>query len=280
MKIIEDPRQMQEWSLQTRGRRETIALVPTMGSLHEGHLSLLREGKKRSDKLVLSLFINPTQFGPQEDFGRYPKNFQGDLEKAKRCGVDILFCPTPEEMYPKKFQTFVTVEALEKPLCGKSRPTHFRGVATVVLKLFNIILPHIALFGQKDFQQLQIIRRMAADLNLGVTILGMPILREVDGLAMSSRNLNLSPEEKRAALALSLSLAKAQALLDRGEKNIQTLLQTVAATLEETRKIRIDYIAICDVETLEELEHFKSPALLAMACFVGTTRLIDNAILR
>lgn len=280
MKIIESPPEMQEWSLHRRTQRERIALVPTMGSLHEGHCSLLREGKKLADHLVLTLFVNPSQFGPNEDFSRYPRDLEGDLNKAEACGVDVVFQPSVSAIYPAGFQTVVDVEKLSQPLCGEKRPGHFRGVATVVLKLFNITQPHIALFGEKDFQQLRIIQQMVKDLHLPVEIKPMPIVREADGLAMSSRNKTLSAEERGAALAISLSLTKAQMMVDQQINNVEEILKMVRATLEETRQIRVDYVKLCDPETLQELKFFKLPALLAIACFSGKTRLIDNCLLR
>lgn len=280
MKIIESVSEMQEWSLHKRSQGEKIALVPTMGALHEGHFSLLKEGKRLADHLVLSLFVNPAQFGPDEDFDRYPKDFGGDLKKAEAEGVDILFHPSTKAMYGESFQTFVHAEGLSKLLCGASRPSHFCGVTTVVLKLFNIILPDVALFGEKDFQQLKIIQQMVKDLNIPVTIKPMPTIREDDGLAVSSRNRYLSEKERQAALAISLSLVKAQSFVDQKMGGIEDLLKTVQATLEETKMIRIDYVKLCDPETLQELKTLRLPALLAIACFLGKTRLIDNCILK
>ena len=279
MLLIKTTQEMQSWSLAARKSGQTVAFVPTMGYLHKGHLSLLKEGKKSADKLVLSIFVNPTQFGPTEDLERYPRDEEGDLAKAKACGVDVVFYPAKEAIYPENYQTFVEVTTLAKPLCGKTRPEHFRGVATVVLKLFNITQPTIALFGEKDFQQLRVIEQMVKDLNLPVKIKPMPIIREADGLAMSSRNKYLSPEERKAALAIPLSLQKAQELVAQGEKNPKTILNTVIATLTESKKIEIDYVSLCDPQTLEELTAFKTPALLAIACRVGKTRLIDNCLL-
>ena len=271
---------MQEWALKRKEHGEKIALVPTMGALHEGHLSLLREGKRLADHLVLSIFVNPLQFGPAEDFKKYPKVLEKDLNKAAECGVDIVFYPKSQDIYPKDFQTSLVLGALSKPLCGATRPGHFPGVATVVLKLFNIVQPNVALFGQKDYQQLRIIQQMVKDLNLPVEIKPMPIVREDDGLAMSSRNRYLKPDERQAALAVSLSLAKAQSLVDQGEKNVEALLKTVQATLEETKRIKVEYALLCDPKTLEPLKTLKLPALLAVACRVGETRLIDNCVLR
>lgn len=270
---------MQKWSWSQRSQGSTIAFVPTMGALHEGHCSLLREGRRSADKLVLSIFVNPTQFGLNEDLEKYPRDEKSDFEKAKECGVDVIFYPDPQTIYPKGYQTLVNVEALSKSLCGASRPGHFRGVATVVLKLFNIVQPTVAFFGEKDFQQLRVIQQMVSDLNLPVAIKPMPIVREKDGLAMSSRNKYLSPEERKTALAISSSLQKAKALVAQGEHNPKIILNTVVATLTESKKIQIDYVSLCNPQTLEELTTLKLPALLAVACFVGKTRLIDNCIL-
>ncbi len=271
---------MQEWALKKRGQGEKIALVPTMGALHEGHLSLLKEGKRLADHLVLSIFVNPLQFAPDEDFKEYPRNLDADLKKAESCHVDIVFYPKAKDLYPKDFQISVAVDILSQFLCGQRRPEHFKGVVTVVLKLFNIVQPHVALFGQKDYQQLRIVQQMVQDLNLPIQIKPMPIVREDDGLAISSRNRYLSPAERQAALSISLSLAKAQRLVDEGTENVEAILKAVSATLYETKKVKIDYITLCDPKSLESLSHLKLPALLAIACFIGTTRLIDNCILR
>jgi pantoate--beta-alanine ligase len=280
MEIFKTAKEMQQWSIEERKKGKTIAFVPTMGALHDGHLSLVREGKLRADRLVLSIYVNPTQFGPKEDFRRYPRETESDLRKAKELKTDAVFLPTDEEMYPKGYQTYVTVEGVTKYLCGVSRPGHFRGVATVVLKLLNIVMPHIALFGEKDYQQLVVIRRMVRDLNLPVEILGMPIVREADGLAMSSRNRYLSPNERKAALAISSALTKAEVLLASNQRNLNKILSAVYETIYAAKIVHIDYVSLCDPETLEELSSLKLPALLAIAAFVGPTRLIDNRILK
>lgn len=280
MICIEEPSPMQTWIRKAKNSQKTIALVPTMGFLHEGHTSLLQKGRTLADRLVLSIFVNPLQFGPGEDLERYPKNREKDLEIAQSCGVDAVFFPDEKAMYPKGFQTTVSVDKLSGPLCGLQRPGHFQGVATVVLKLFHIIQPDFAIFGEKDFQQLKIIQRLVQDLNISTKIVAMPIVREEDGLAKSSRNQYLSMEEREAALSISLSLVKAQAMVDRGEKKIEPLLPMVQATMEETKKIRVEYIQIVDPETLESQQTFlKRPALLAIACHIGKTRLIDNCLL-
>lgn len=280
MRVLTTPSEMQAWALHKKREGETIAFVPTMGALHEGHLSLFREGKKRADHLVVSLFVNPVQFGPDEDLNRYPRDVEGDLKKAEQARADIAFMPAAEVLYPQGFQTSVSVEKLSQPLCGESRPGHFQGVAAVVLKFFNIIQPNVALFGQKDFQQLRVIQQMVQDLNLPVEIKPMPIVREGDGLAMSSRNRYLSPEERQAALSLSLALTKAQAMVERKVEEVRTILEMVQSTLLETKKIRIDYAKLCDPVTLGELKSLRRPALLVLACFVGNTRLIDNCVLK
>lgn len=279
MIIFKSPQEMSQWSLEVRRQGQTIAFVPTMGALHEGHLNLLREAKKSADKLVLSLFVNPAQFGPREDFERYPRDEDGDLNKARALGVDAFFMPEVSEIYPAGFETFVEVEEISKPLCGQRRPGHFRGVATIVLKLFNIVQPDVALFGEKDFQQLQVIQKMVRDLNLKIQIKPVPTVREKDGLAMSSRNAYLSAEERKEALKLPMALQKAKEMAANSAKDPKEILKIVVATLEESKKITIDYISLCDLETLEELTELKLPALLAIACFVGKTRLIDNCIL-
>lgn len=261
------------------GRR--IAFVPTMGYLHRGHVSLLDEGRKRGDVLVLSIFVNPTQFGPKEDLSRYPRDLDGDLQKAEDAGVDVAYVPEAAAIYPQGYQTFVEVEELSRGLCGASRPGHFRGVATVVLKLFHVVQPHVALFGRKDYQQLQIIKRMTADLDLGVEIVGMPIVREPDGLALSSRNAYLSPDERHRALALSRALAAAREAFETpGERDAARLVDCARATLHLTPGVRLDYLELRDAETLAPLVgRVERPAVMAVAAFVGNTRLIDNQLL-
>ena len=276
MKIIESIEAMQQWSLAERAQKKTIAFVPTMGALHAGHLSLLAAGKTKADRLVLSIYVNPTQFGPKEDFAQYPRTLEADLEMAKSSGVDAVFLPTNSAMYPVGTETFVEVGPLGNVLCGKARPGHFRGVATVVLKLFNSVLPDVALFGQKDFQQLRIIEQMVADFNLPVQICGMPIVREPDGLAMSSRNRHLTPAERKRALVISQTLE--QAKLWAKHSSAQALTTQVRHALEQSCN-KIDYVSLCHPQTLQEMSEFKTPALLAIACFVGTTRLIDNVVL-
>lgn len=256
------------------GRR--IAFVPTMGYLHEGHLSLLREGRERGDLLVLSIFVNPTQFGVGEDLDSYPRDLGRDVDLARSAGTDLIFAPEAADMYPAGYATFVDVTGLGDRLCGASRPGHFRGVTTVVSKLFMLVQPHVALFGQKDFQQLAIIRQMTRDLNLPVEIVGMPIVREADGLAMSSRNVNLSPAQRQQALSLSDALRQAQALVRAGETSAALVLQAAGERIAREPEARIDYIQICHQTTLAEMTTITADSLLLLAVRIGSTRLIDN----
>jgi pantoate--beta-alanine ligase len=280
MEIVLTMREMCSISDELRKDGKTIVLVPTMGYFHEGHLSLMGEGRKRGDILVVSLFVNPTQFGEGEDYEVYPRDFSRDKSLAEGTGVDILFVPTMEEMYPEGYQTFVEVERLTESMEGRFRPTHFRGVTTVVAKLFNIVRPHVAIFGEKDFQQLAVIRRMVEDLNMGVEIIGMPILRERDGLAMSSRNQYLTPDQRKAALSLNHSLQKAFQLFRSGERNPRRIMDAVKRVIEVEGEVTIDYVEIRDVRTLEEIEIIEDQAIIALAAKVGKVRLIDNVILR
>jgi pantoate--beta-alanine ligase len=258
---------------------KTIAFVPTMGCLHDGHLTLMREGRKHGDFLVISIFVNPTQFGPAEDYETYPRDLNRDASLAEPVGVDIIFTPEAEAMYHKAYQTYVDLEALPRHLCGPSRPDHFRGVATVVTKLFNIVKPHVAIFGTKDYQQLVIIRRMVRDLHLGIRIIGVPIVREADGLAMSSRNTYLSEDERRSALSLFESLQQARETVAQGIRDAGQLIQAASELISSYPHTKIDYIAVCDPETLENVDRVEGPTLMALAVWVGKTRLIDNTIL-
>lgn len=260
-------------------RGETLALVPTMGFLHEGHLSLIREGAKRADKVAVTIFVNPTQFGPNEDLDRYPRDLAGDVAKCGEAGAWLVYAPAdPSEVYPGGFQTWVDVEKVSLGLCGGKRPGHFRGVATVVSKLLALFRPRWALFGEKDFQQLAVIRRMARDLDLDAwtEIVGMPIVRDEDGLAKSSRNAYLSEEERRRALSLSRGLQRAGALFRSGEREGGRLIE---ATLAELDVDRVDYVELVDAASLEPIERLDGPACLLVAAFVGKTRLIDNLVL-
>ncbi len=256
-----------------------IGLFPTLGFLHEGHLELIRQVRKRSDFVVMSLFVNPIQFGPNEDFEKYPRDTDGDLKKAKGEGVDIVFMPPVSEMYPAGFQSAVRVNNITRHLCGKSRPGHFEGVTTVVAKLFNIIKPHIAVFGQKDFQQLAVIRRMVKDLNMDIEIIGVPTVREPDGLAMSSRNKYLNQEERKSALSLKKAMDMANRLVEQGEREVKNIISSMRGLILSHPFTDIDYINICDPDTLEDISVIKGQSLLALAVKVGGTRLIDNCIL-
>ncbi len=279
MRLLHDTQEMQQTALAFRRQGKRIAFVPTMGFLHEGHASLLREGRKRGDLLVLSIFVNPTQFGPNEDLDRYPRNLEGDCALAEACGVDIVFAPTAAGMYPPGFQTTVSLGPLTEPLCGASRPGHFNGVAVVVTKLFGIVLPDVALFGKKDFQQLAIIRQMTVDLNLPVEIVGMPIVRELDGLAMSSRNSYLSPEERQQALCLSRAVQQVRALFVQGETSVDRLLSAARAQIEAVPAAVIEYLELRDATTLSLARQADQGTLLALAVRIGSTRLIDNTLL-
>jgi pantoate--beta-alanine ligase len=262
-----------------RGKRRTIGFVPTMGDLHEGHLSLVRECRKRADVTVVSIFVNPLQFGPHEDFRRYPRNPERDASLLEKESVDILFLPENAEMYPEGYRASVEVAGLQDKLCGRSRPGHFKGVATVVLKLFNIVRPDYAFFGQKDAQQVVILRKMVEDLNADVEIRAMPIIRDPDGLAMSSRNTYLSAEERRAALVLSKSLEEARRTFEKGERAAGPIRERLSRTIAAEPLARIDYVDIVDLSTLKPVERIDGEALVALAVYVGKTRLIDNTIL-
>ena len=263
--------------MRTNGR--TIAFVPTMGFLHNGHLSLMTEGRRHADRLVVSIFVNPTQFGPGEDYERYPRSLEEDIKKSRDAGADVLFMPAKEDLYPAGFDTYLIQNNLPDHLCGLSRPGHFQGVLTIVAKLFNIVLPHVAVFGEKDFQQLAVIRRMNRDLDFGITIIGHPIVRETDGLAMSSRNTYLTDAQRRSALTLSASLAAAQMSVHKGETRAEKIIESARATIDAADETVIDYIHICDTDTLDDVAVIERPALMALAVRVGTTRLIDNTVL-
>ena len=279
MRTIEKIATMHEWSAAERRAGRRIGFVPTMGFLHDGHLRLVRDGRARSDRLVVSIFVNPAQFGPGEDFAGYPRDFENDCELLEEEGIDVLFFPSVAEMYPRGAQTHVDVERLSLPLCGAFRPGHFRGVATVVAKLFHIVQPHVAIFGEKDYQQLQVIRRLVEDLNMGVEIVGYPIVREEDGLAMSSRNAYLSPAERRAAVCLSRALCRAEGLFQRGEKSAAALVRCARAELEREPLAHVEYAMLRDAATLDEVARIDAPAVLALAVRIGRARLIDNRVL-
>ena len=279
MEIINSAEALQVRSNKIRNLQQTIAFVPTMGFLHEGHLTLLREGKKRADDLVLSIFVNPTQFGPNEDLDKYPRSLERDLALAEKEGVNAVFTPQKDALYGDNYQTYVKLESLPNHLCGLSRPVHFRGVATIVTKLFNIVKPHVALFGEKDFQQLAVIRQMVRDLNFDIDIVGVPTVREPDGLAMSSRNTYLSETERNSGLSLSKALDMAQVRVQKGETDASKILDDMTTFIHHHPGTRIDYAAICDPHTLEDVTHIDKPVLFALAVMVGNTRLIDNKVL-
>jgi pantoate--beta-alanine ligase len=279
IEVITTVKKMQRRSDTMRCQGKTIVFVPTMGFLHEGHLSLIREGQKYGDDIVVSIFVNPTQFGPGEDLETYPRNFERDLELLKKEGVSIVFAPDADEIYGTNFQTYVELERLPKHLCGLSRPVFFKGVATVVTKLFNIVKPHVTIFGQKDYQQLTVIRQMTRDLNLDIKVVGAATVRESDGLAMSSRNTYLTPEQRISALSLNKSLKKAQTLVENGLQDASKIIETAERLIRSHPETEIDYITICDPETLDDMETINRPALMALAVKVGKARLIDNMIL-
>lgn len=280
VEVIETVEGMQKRADLLRNEGATIGLVPTMGFFHEGHLELMRVGKRHSDHLAVSIFVNPTQFGPNEDFEEYPRDTEGDLAKARDVGVDTVFLPSVEQMYPEGYQTRVGLGDLTQHLCGLSRPGHFDGVATVVAKLFHIVKPHLALFGQKDYQQLTVISRMVMDLNMDIDIVGVPTVREPDGLAMSSRNNYLSAEERKSALCLKESLELADQLVRRGETDPRVVLEAVESLIRRYPFTEIDYVALCDPVTLRDISTLGEEQLLALAVRVGKTRLIDNGLLR
>jgi pantoate--beta-alanine ligase len=280
MKIISSLRQMKEASARLKRAGRTIGFVPTMGYLHEGHLSLVRASKRAADATVVSIFVNPTQFGPREDLAKYPRDLARDARMLRAEGVDILFCPKAAEMYPPGFKTYVDVHDLQNTLCGRSRPIHFRGVCTVVLKLFHIVRPDTAFFGQKDAQQTVIIRRMVRDLDLEVRIVAGPTVRNADGLALSSRNAYLSPEERRAALVLTKSLKEAKMMVSRGQRRAAVLIGRIRSRLRAEPLAREDYVAVVDAKDLEPLSLVKDRALIALAVYIGRTRLIDNVTVR
>jgi pantoate--beta-alanine ligase len=279
MKICKTIEEMRSASSVTRREGKRFGFVPTMGALHEGHLSLVRAAQAKSDVVAVSIFVNPLQFGPTEDLAQYPRSFERDRELLEKEAVDILFAPQPEEMYPKGAVTYVTVEGLSEKLCGRSRAGHFRGVTTVVAKLFHIVEPDLAFFGQKDAAQATIIRRMVRDLNLPVEIVVCPIVREPDGLAMSSRNAYLSPQERKTALVLNRSLTETKNRFDQGERSAVVLIAAGKQVLAQEPAARLDYFEIVDPLTLDTMQELTSPALVAVAAFIGNTRLIDNILL-
>ena len=277
MRVLRTPAELSEWTEAARREGRRVGLVPTMGFLHRGHLSLMEACRGRADLTAVSIFVNPTQFGPNEDLARYPRDLEGDLKKCRETGVDVVFAPESGAMYPAGHRTFVEVAQLQDGLCGARRPGHFRGVATVVTQLFALARPHLAVFGEKDWQQLQIIRRLAVDLHLGVEVVGMPIVREADGLAMSSRNAYLEPADRERATALSRALAAAE----RGARD-GSLADGLAAARAELAAAAIEpeYLEARDAETLERVEGLTGrPILVAVAAHVGGARLIDNVVI-
>ena len=279
MEIIHSPAQMTAWANKARKNGKTVGLTPTMGAFHEGHLSLMRMVNKRADLSVTSIFVNPTQFGVGEDLDQYPSNIDQDTAMAEKEGVDVLFVPTVNGMYPEGFNTTVIVQGLTNTLCGRSRPGHFDGVTTVVAKLFNIIKPDLAIFGRKDFQQLAVINKMVRDLNWDIDIIDHPIVREPDGLAMSSRNTYLTATERQSALALSHSINYARQKVREGEKNAPQLINEIKLILRNQPHVVIDYVNIVHQLTLNDQTEINSESVLLVAARVGTTRLIDNTIL-
>jgi pantoate--beta-alanine ligase len=279
MKIARTVKEMRAGLREKPSAGKSLGLVPTMGALHEGHLSLVRAAKAACDAVAVSIFVNPLQFGPQEDLAKYPRDFEGDCQQLAREGVDFLFAPSVEEMYPPTSTTYVEVEGLSTKLCGGSRPGHFRGVATVVGKLFHIVEADQAFFGQKDAAQVAVLRRMVKDLNFPVEIVVCPIVREPDGLAMSSRNAYLSPQERKSALLLYRSLTEVERRFAQGERNPADLIAVGKSVLAQEPAVRLDYFSIVDPDTLTPVVELAGKTLVAVAAFVGSTRLIDNAVL-
>lgn len=275
LKTIDEVRkQVKEW----KKAGLSVGFVPTMGYLHEGHGSLITKARENNDKVVVSIFVNPMQFGPNEDLASYPRDIEKDMAYVNELGGDLIFNPEPEEMYDKEFCSYVDMSVLTEELCGLSRPVHFRGVCTVVNKLFNIVSPDRAYFGQKDAQQLAIIQRMVKDLNMDLEIIGCPIVREEDGLAKSSRNTYLNEEERKAALVLSKSLNLAKEKLDAGCKDVEEIRNTIVKYIEQEPLARIDYVKIVDTLTMQQVSNLDKPVLIALAVFIGKTRLIDNLV--
>jgi pantoate--beta-alanine ligase len=279
METIHEPRAMQAWSDAARRRGERIALVPTMGALHAGHEALIAEARQHADRIVVSIFVNPMQFDRRDDFERYPRALADDVARCESAGADAVYAPAPAAMYPEGFQSAVEVARLSAPLCGKARPGHFRGVTTVVTKLFHAVRPDVAVFGEKDYQQLAILRRMTADLDFGIEIVGVPTVREADGLALSSRNRLLAPAERDAARCVPRALAAAAAAVSAGETRPAAIIAQAAAQIAAEPRARLEYAELRDPETLEEVADVRMPALLALAVWVGGVRLIDNRVL-
>lgn len=280
MEIFKTSSDMRRWSDAMHRAGETISFVPTMGYLHDGHLSLMEQGAALGSALVVSIFVNPTQFGENEDLDAYPTSIDRDLKLIASKGAKAAFLPDKKEMYPENYQTYVELDSLPNHLCGLSRPVHFRGVATVVTKLFNIVQPDTAIFGSKDFQQLQVIRQLNQDLNFNINIVGAPIVRESDGLAMSSRNKYLTPEQRPAALSLSQSCLKMRQMVEAGERDVKSIKLHIKNFIDSFADTRVDYISICNPDTLNEVEKIDKEVLFALAVEVGRARLIDNILVK
>lgn len=280
MKTIQSVTEMQNWVQNARAEGKRIALVPTMGCLHEGHCSLIRMAKAKADCVVVSIFVNPTQFGPNEDFDRYPRQLQDDTLQCEALGVEVVFNPSAEEMYPRGYSTYVTEESVSAGLCGVSRPQHFRGVTTICLKLFHIVQPHLAIFGQKDAQQAAVLQKMVRDLNLSLELELGPTLRDADGLAMSSRNKNLSASQRADALSLNRALAIGKKMVEDGVRNVDRVVAEITHHLAQHRRVRVIYVQIVDRSTMEPArEIVPGRDLIAIAAWVDEVRLIDNELL-
>jgi pantoate--beta-alanine ligase len=278
MRLIPNIGEMRLFSRKMKDRGKSIGLVPTMGALHEGHLSLVAAAQNRCDLVIVSIFVNPAQFGPNEDLSRYPRDLKKDQKLLSDLAVDILFSPAAGEIYPQDYKTYVEVDELSKAMCGRSRPSHFRGVATIITKLFNIINPDLAFFGEKDYQQLVIIQKLVRDLNLPVEIVSLPIVREYDGLAMSSRNSYLNPVERKKAVILYQALNLAKEMIQQGEKDARKVIARMQSLIHSESGVRIDYVCIVVPQTLKEVSKIERGALIALAVYIGNTRLIDNFI--
>ena len=279
MKVVGTIKEVRELVKEWKKNGETVGFVPTMGYLHEGHGSLITKARENNDKVVVSIFVNPMQFGPTEDLDSYPRDLEKDSKFCESLGADLIFHPEPEEMYHDDFSSYVDMSVLTEELCGLSRPVHFRGVCTVVTKLFNIVQPDNAYFGQKDAQQLAIIKHMVQDLNMDINVVGCPIVREEDGLAKSSRNTYLSPEERKAALILSKTVKLAKELIDAGEKDADVVVAKMKENIETEPMAKIDYVKAVNGLTMQQQKEIKAPMLIAMAVYIGKTRLLDNMIL-
>lgn len=278
MREIKSPKEMYQYSLRQKSHEKRIGFVPTMGALHEGHLALIEAAKKRADIVIVSIFVNPIQFGPSDDLAHYPRNLERDKKLLKGFAVDALFVPEAKKILPSNFKSFVEVDNLSKKLCGRSRPGHFRGVTTIVAKLFNIVIPDVAVFGEKDYQQLLLIRQMTRDLDFPIEIVSVPTVREFDGLAKSSRNGYLNPRERKSAAILYKSLSFAQREIAGGERDLNKILFRMRAMIGSEPTMRLDYLTAVDPQTLEEVKHFQGKMLFAVAAHVGKARLIDNII--